>query len=418
MIQEKTKVVFLINSLAGGGAERMMTLLLEGMDRSRYDISLCLTCYDTIEYDLDASIPLHVPDLAAIKLNPALSAVIALLSLARCVLPPVGSASIGNRFREIRENLSQIYRGYLATRAYVDVVKPQVLVSFLFRSTIIALLLKRRSKGNLKVVASDHCTLTRELKRGFPLTSVLLPRLLFTDLDKYVAVSGGVRRDLMETYRLPVERISVIYNGSDVKRIRELADEPLAAETVRQMQQNDGFALINVGRLAPPKSHQVLLRAFQKVREQRRGRLYLVGQGELHEELKALVAELGLVEDVRFLGWQKNPFNIMKRCDLFVLSSSAEAFPNVLVEAMALGLPIVSTDCPTGPREALADGTYGDLVPMQDVDALAAAILRMLDDKTRRSEFAKLSRERAESFNVSSMVAGYEELLDEVATSR
>lgn len=415
MCSEKTKVVFLINSLGGGGAEKIMTMLLENIDRAKFDISLCLTCENRVDYDLDRSIPLHKPNFGDVKINAILSAAIKMLSLARCLIPVRRFSQMHKTYTDVSNNLTHLCRSFLATRRYVESVQPQVLVSFLFSSSLIAIALKKLSKGRLRVVCSDHCTLTKELKNFFPLTYVQLPRLLFKYLDAYVAVSGGVKQDLISNYHVSPEQIRVIYNGTDIEAIKSLASKPVSSELERLFPDDGTFAIVNVGRLAPPKSQAVLLRAFQIVRAHRACRLYLVGQGELLAELSELASELGVEQDVYFLGWQENPFNIMAKCDLFVLSSSWEAFPNVLVEAMAIGLPIVSTDCPNGPREALDDGVYGDLVPVNDVDALASAVIRMCDDKDRRQEITRMGKGRAENFALSHMTSGYEHLIDELS---
>lgn len=414
MSSGKTKVIFLINSLAGGGAEKIMTTLLHNIDRDRFDVSLCLTCEYRVDYDLDESIPLHIPNFDEVKITALLTAVITTLSLARCLIPVAGLSHMHTKYVNVSAQLTTLCRSYFATRKYVESVKPNILVSFLFISSLIAIVLKIQSRGRLRVACSDHCTLTKELKNFFPLMYIHLPRFLFRHLDAYVAVSKGVQQDLVRNYHVSREHIRVIYNGTDIDAIKSLVLKPVSLEIARLLPDDGAFSIVNVGRLAPPKNQAVLLKAFQIVRRHCNCRLYLIGQGELLAELTDLASELGIAQDVFFLGWQENPFNIMARCDLFVLSSSWEAFPNVLVEAMAIGLPIVSTDCPTGPGEALAGGEYGDLVPVNDAGALANALIRMHDDEIRRNRFAQMGAKRAESFSLCHMISGYEHILDEL----
>lgn len=414
MSQERAKIVFLINSLGGGGAEKIMKTLLENIDRDKFDVSLSFTCENRIDYDIDQSIPLHMPNLDSVRVNAISYFIIKMLSLIRCVIPLSEYKQLRKRYSDIFNRLVNLYKGFVVTRDYVETVKPQLIVSFLFYSSLIAIVLKWISKNRFKVVCSDHCTLTNELKNYFPLTYVYLPRLLYKGLDAYVAVSEGVQRDLVESYHLSREKIRIINNGSNIQEIKALSLRQVPSE-VKLLLPNDGvFSIVNVGRLAPPKNQAVLLKAFQIVRKHCACRLYVVGQGELLTELTNLASVLGITQDVYFLGWQENPFSIMAKCDLFVLSSSWEAFPNVLVEAMAVGLPIVSTDCPTGPREALADGAYGDLIPVNDIEALANAIIRMHDDTARRMKFARLGADRAETFAFSHMISSYEHLINEL----
>jgi glycosyltransferase involved in cell wall biosynthesis len=129
--------------------------------------------------------------------------------------------------------------------------------------------------------------------------------------------------------------------------------------------------------------------------------LVLVGQGPLQDELTALARELGISDRVVFAGWQENPFAWMANADLFVLSSRFEGFGNVVIEAMACGLPVVSTDCPSGPSEILAGGDTGILVPVGNARALADAMCAVLEDGNLRAQLADKSRRRVPEFDIS-----------------
>lgn len=159
--------------------------------------------------------------------------------------------------------------------------------------------------------------------------------------------------------------------------------------------------IITVGRLAYQKDHVTLLRAFALALRRVQARLVLVGQGPLHGELVTLAEELGISDKVLFAGWQENPFAWMANADLFVLSSRFEGFGNVVIEAMACGLPVVSTDCPSGPNEILANGDAGILVPVGDVHALADAICLVLENSELREQLADKSKRRAPEFDIS-----------------
>jgi len=138
----------------------------------------------------------------------------------------------------------------------------------------------------------------------------------------------------------------------------------------------------------------------------------ILGEGELLGELMQLSHTLEVADKVVFAGWQQNPFRYLATADLFVLSSHYEGFPNALLEAMALGLPVISTDCPTGPAELLDGGRYGLLVPPDNPDELANAMLSLVRSEAQRQRYARLSVERAASFSLSGMVASYESLLE------
>ena len=174
---------------------------------------------------------------------------------------------------------------------------------------------------------------------------------------------------------LPRERITTVYNGVDLRRLDELAASPVADPW---FESDAPAVLMAVGRLAPQKDFRNLLKAFARVRSRRGVRLVILGEGPERARLESLAADLGIAADVKMPGAVPNPFAYMARASLFVLSSAWEGFGNVLVEALACGCPIVSTDCPRGPREILDGGAFGPLVPVGDDEALADGIIHAL----------------------------------------
>jgi glycosyltransferase involved in cell wall biosynthesis len=234
-----------------------------------------------------------------------------------------------------------------------------------------------------------------------------LIRSLFPHADGSIALSSGVREELIREFALRPERVTVIYNSLDLAAIRELADQGLdeLAQSIQEIP-----CILTAGRLAPEKNQALLIRAFRRVRDRMRARLVIVGNGPLEGSLRQLVCGLGLEGDVVFAGWQANPFRLMKRARLFVLSSDYEGFGNVLAEAMAVACPVVATDC-GGPAELLQQGACGILVPVGDETALAAAMARVLEDRDLRSRLAGKAATRAEDFSLSSIAGGYQELL-------
>ena len=157
--------------------------------------------------------------------------------------------------------------------------------------------------------------------------------------------------------------------------------------------------ILGTGRLVTPKDFSTLLRAFARVRVQRKARLVILGEGNRREELESLAQQLGVSADVALPGFVANPYPFMERAAVFVLSSAWEGFGNVIVEALACGCPVVSTDCPGGPSEILDDGAYGPLVPVGDDAAMAEAILAVLessrDSGRLQARAAVFSEERA-----------------------
>jgi glycosyltransferase involved in cell wall biosynthesis len=201
-------------------------------------------------------------------------------------------------------------------------------------------------------------------------------RLFYPRVEHVVCVSQGVLEDTRALTGLPAERLSVIRNPVVTPRLSALAgeavDHPWANDPVVPL-------ILGAGRLTEQKDFPTLVRAFARLRKERPARLVILGDGRQRGLLESLAAELGVAADVALPGFTPNPYAWMARARLFVLSSAWEGSPNVLTEALALGLPSVSTDCPSGPREILAGGRWGPLVAVGDDAALAAAMAATLD---------------------------------------
>jgi glycosyltransferase involved in cell wall biosynthesis len=193
--------------------------------------------------------------------------------------------------------------------------------------------------------------------------------------DKLVAVSQGVANDIEESTELPKGTINVIYNPAWSEEMAAKAKEPCHDPWTAD---RSTPLIISAGRLSKPKDFPTLLNAFANLRKAIPARLIILGEGEDRKELENLTKQLDLADHVRLTGHVSNPLSYFSNADLFVLSSEWEGFGNVLVEALECGLPVVSTNCPAGPREILADGKYGELVPVKDSKELAEAMRRTL----------------------------------------
>lgn len=292
-----------------------------------------------------------------------------------------------------------------------------VVSSFITAPNVIAVLAKLLFNRKLKVVVNVH-DLTSEilvhthLKRSNQLLLRWLVRLLYPRADAVVAVASGIKADLARSFGVPAKKIIVVHNPIDIATLRDRAAE---AVTEPWFVARDYPLLVAVGRLTRLKGFHHLIEAMSYLPA--RVRLTIVGGGEEEVALGHQVVRAGLTERVLLLGYQDNPWKYMARADIFVLSSLTEGWPNVVGEAMALGLPIVATDCSPGVREFLEDGRCGLLVPPGDRRALADAIQRLLADNTLRQELAARGRERAAEFNLPDVVRTYEDLLLAVAHS-
>jgi len=216
---------------------------------------------------------------------------------------------------------------------------------------------------------------TDPLERELP----FLVRRWYPAADGIIAVSAKIARELTQEMSVPKEKIRVVPNPVNLRRIAALADTAIDDPWFRRGQPP---VLVAAGRLHRQKDYPTLLHAFALLRREREVRLLILGDGEERPRLQTLIDELGITGAVRLPGFQANPYTYMARAAVFVLASAWEGLPTVLIEALACGCPIVSTDCPDGPAEILENGKHGMLVPVGDPDALARAITQKLDSGT------------------------------------
>jgi glycosyltransferase involved in cell wall biosynthesis len=228
-------------------------------------------------------------------------------------------------------------------------------------------------------------------------------RLLYAQADMITAVSQGVKDDLIEKLHLSADKIMVVYNPIVTSDLPQLADEPVNHPWFAE----DVPVILGVGRLVEEKDFPTLIRAFALVRAQRPCRLLILGEGHGREELEHLAQELGIQADVDLPGFDKNPFKYMARCTVFVLSSRFEGLPGVLIQAMACGTAVISTDCPSGPSEIITAGRDGLLVPVADGAALADCLNELLANPQQRAVMGQRARLSAQRFCVQDVLAQY-----------
>jgi glycosyltransferase involved in cell wall biosynthesis len=233
----------------------------------------------------------------------------------------------------------------------------------------------------------------------------LLVRAFYPKADKIICVSNGVAQELINKYHLPKSKIQVIYNPVVAQDMFKKAEEPLDHPW---FQPGQPPIILGVGRLTAQKDFETLIKAFALVRNKTETRLMILGEGPERTKLEQFVKQLGLENDVSMPGFVDNPYKYMKRSSVFVLSSRWEGLPTVLVEALALGLPVVSTDCPSGPAEILENGKWGRLVPVGAPKALADAILAAMNDERGKGV------ERAKEFSLDKIVNQYVALIKEL----
>ena len=262
---------------------------------------------------------------------------------------------------------------------YLQRNRPEVLLSALTPSNVVALIAKLIFGRSLHVVVRQDNTFTEEFDNGTfkERWALRVLKWLLPSADGIVPVSHGVSDDLRRVIPTVSHKIVTIPNPVVWPDHSEKAASP-----VRHPWFDDSNipVVLSVGRLAPVKDHATLLRAFSRVVDSRPARLIILGEGPERRNLTKVAERLGISQCLDLPGFQVNPFAYMSRSRVFVLSSRFEGLPTVLIEAMASGTPVVSTDCRSGPREILQDGKWGPLVPVGDSRRMAKAILETLDD--------------------------------------
>jgi len=234
-----------------------------------------------------------------------------------------------------------------------------------------------------RIVVAEHNQLSKTAQNGSQMKARLAPlfaRFLYPWADGIIAVSNGVAKDLASTASLPLNSIHTIYNPVITPELFISAKEPVEHPWFNSPEIP---VILGVGKLEAQKDFPNLIQAFARVRQTRQARLVILGWGSDRPQLEALIQELGLQDDVDLPGYVQNPYAYMARSTVFALSSAWEGLPTVLIEAMALGIPVVSTDCESGPSEILAQGQYGYLTPVGNSEALADAILHVLSGNAK-----------------------------------
>ena len=247
---------------------------------------------------------------------------------------------------------------------------------------------------------------------GFAPEWLAVARTLYPLADAVVAVSGGVGESVQRSLGLDAGRVHVIYNGIPIDSIGRLAREEVAHPW---FEDGEPPVILSVGREAPQKDHPALVEAFGLARREADARLVILGKhsAPYRARLKSVAQRYGVEDDLGFVDFDENPYRYMRRAALLALSSRWEGLPTVIIEALACGTPVVSTDAPYGPREIL--GCWGDLPPVGDAPALARALVGALRGERPTAEAL---RARAADFSSEEAADAYESLFKELLRRR
>ncbi|MCZ6672272.1 MAG: glycosyltransferase [Verrucomicrobia bacterium] len=366
-------VLFILPSLAGGGAERTFVNIANHLDRKRFRPVVSFFRKEGPFLDL-----LHEDvELRPLECSRARLSVLRLAQLIRALQPHV----VFSTLRYV--NAAAVLSGVLA-----------------------------RTRAGVLVNETNHWT-AAGVKTGS--WREQLVRWSYYRARKVVAMSNGVREDVIRRYGIPPEQVVTIYNPIDLSEIAQLMQDPVDALGFGENAEREKhFQIIAAGALERQKGYDLLIKAVARLNHIPY-QLSILGEGSQEKNLKKLAQDLRIEDRVRFMGFQKNPYAWMARSDLFVLSSRWEGFGNVIVEAMACGVPVLAARCPAGPDEIISNDADGCLCEPESVDALAYYIEELWRDPERRSRYARVAQESVRRFDVGIIVRDYERLFCEVA---
>ena len=357
------RVMFFCPTLADGGADRVVLTLLEHFDRAQFSPSLAVLRREGALIDeVPRTVELHV--LGAPRLAVAAPALARLLRR----------------------------------------VQPDVVFSTHGSANIIVALAHALARSHARLVLSERSALVRA-DRGRIRRALEVPakRITYRRADLVTAVSAGVAGQLASLLGLAESKIAVVYNPMVAADLPVRAAEPIAHPWFS----GSIPVLLAVGRLVAIKDYPTLLEAFARIRARHPARLAILGDGPLRATLEQCACDLGIGNDVAFLGFDKNPLRYMARARVLLHASRAEGLPGALIQAMACGTPVVSTDCDFGPREVITSGHDGFLVEVGDATALADRALAVLCDPALAGRLTEAARASAQRFTTAASIPRY-----------
>lgn len=360
----KVKVLFFIYQLGAGGAARTLLNVLNHMDQNKFEPILVTLNYEG-SYEQYLNKNVKVVKLPTKRLRSA-------------ILPFA---------KVIRQE------------------KTDIVFSTIPNYSIVAILARLMSFSKARSIVREAAYLGEYTSKKM----LRFYGFVYGFATKVISLSQGVKDNLIKRYKVPAKKIDVIYNPVDIENITYLSEKQDMPKAHAELFNQNKKTIITAGRLVTDKDHATLLTAFHHVHQHTDSQLIILGEGELGEALKEQAHTLNIAHAVHFIGFQDNPYMYFKQADIFVLSSRTEGFGHVLVEALAVGTPVVSTNCKPGATEVLADGAYGSLCEVGNADDLAEKMHHLLNlTEAEKTDIQTQGYERAQDFSAAHIVKQYE----------
>ena len=360
---KKKKIAIFLPSLADGGAEKVMVSLANNFVSKFYNVDLLLVSQEGVYFNM-----------------------------------------LSDEVRLININKSRAIYAVPRILKYLRNERPDVLLSALTHTNVIALICKVLCLRKIRVIVSERSIISNGTmlsgNRLYLINKYIL-KLLYPLADSIIAISKGCAKDLVKTLKISDKKIVVI-NNPLIRDSNININDSNEDKINLSLQHDNKHLIIAVGRLKKVKNFPLLIKAFDIVRKTVPSSLIILGEGPERNNLEKLIRELHLEKSIYIPGFVNNPIDYMKKSEVFVSSSSWEGFGNVIVEAMSVGLKIVSVDCPGGPREILEDGKWGKLVPLNNVSLLADAIKKIINEDINYDV-----KKRASHFNINDIADKY-----------
>lgn len=368
MIPSRKKILFLVPSFAGGvgGAERVITTLLRHLDHSRFECHLALVGRGNSFLE-------GIPDEVTVH----------------------------------RLGVSRMRYCIPAVVGLIRRLRPDTILSTVIFLNAMLMLARPLLAGRPKILLREASLPSAFLAHGAPNARTLkwMYRRLYPRADQIICLCDAAVDDMVKHLGIRRDKLVRIYNPVDVEMVRRLAEAPQSPYS------GSGSHVIAMGRLQHEKAYDVLLKAFSSVlKALPQAKLTILGEGPLEAQLKKQALELGVDQAVTFPGFKKNPWPYVKHADLFVLASRFEGLPNALLEVLALGVPVVATDCPGGVREIQKSAREIVLVPPEDHEALAAGIVAALSKPPGECPSSRQVAENLGDFDLRHAVREYSQL--------
>ncbi len=384
----KKKILILINNLKiGGGAERVAASLTNRLSE-QYDVFI-LTFND-------------FKNLYPFKGQ--------YYSLQENLDP---SSKIFNFFKLY--NILRLIRIY----KFISSISPNIIISFMDYTNIFSIFTKLLFRIKIPLILTTHTNPKMAYKKRMQYLNFLIKTLYpLKIVNKIIIISKELQFILEKEYRIKKNKLKTIYNGIELKKIKEMKKDKILE--YKEIFHNESLIkFIAVGRLSKEKGHRYLIEAFSKVKKDiPNSKLIIIGDGPLREELEMLIEKMSLKNDIVFLGVKKNIFKYLTKSNIFVFSSIYEALPTVLLEALACGLPIISTNCETGPKEILDNGRYGFLVNVSDSKDLAEKMIFLGKNREIMKNYSQKSIKRAKFFNIEKMRKQWIDLIEAIINKK